>query len=380
MTRLATRFGLAALLPAVLAAIACSSAAATPRKTGSPTPTPAAAHGTPAPRRSPTPFAARSTPTPSKVAGAGIPATGGAPAPTVTAAALPYPAATDPPEPLATVAPPATVAPLATAPPGAATASSAASVPGQVPAVAPPALTTATATLPPLAVRTTVAAAGQPGAGTNATAPAAGSALPTVATPPRASAALPGAANQPPGATSSAAPGAAPADASLQGLFQAVSVKELDLPLGFRETLASTKPPLYLGQEAGFYAHFTRQAQAGGATPAAVGVVLLAFPDEVTAAARMRSGRAQLNSYLTSGGGQHVEQATGPTLGDESLSLHLLRTSDGIGKSDGGYEVIWRRGRIVVVVMETGNPEPAGIDDVAAIAQQQDQNLADAGL
>ncbi|HZQ35090.1 MAG TPA: hypothetical protein VFD32_04095, partial [Dehalococcoidia bacterium] len=196
---------------------------------------------------------------------------------------------------------------------------------------------------------------------------------------PRAAASPAGVASRLPSATPSGA-GSTQADASLQDLFQAVSVKELDLPLGFRESLASTKPPLYLGQEASFYAHFTRQAQAGGATPAAVGVVLLAFPDDVTAAARMRSGRAQLNSYLTSGGGQHLEQATGPTLGDESVSLHLLRTSDGIGKSDGGYEVIWRRGRIVVVVMETGNPEPGSIDDVAAVARQQDQNLADAGL
>ncbi len=379
MSRMATRIGLAVLLPAVLGAIACGSAAATPRKAGSPTPTPSAAHGTPAPRSSPIPRAAHSTPVPSKVPGTGVPPTGGAPEPSVTAAALPVPAATDPPEPLATVAPLAsvarpTVAPISASPPATA------SIPGQAPATdpAPPALGSATATPPPLGVRTVAPPGGQPPSGGTA-AGGAPSAPTTSAAPPRAAGAASAEAGRPASATPPA-PGAAQAGASLQDLFQAVSVKELDLPLGFRETLASTKPPLYLGQEASFYAHFTRPAQAGGASPAAVGVVLLAFPDDVTAAARMRSGRAQVNSYLTSGGGQHVEQATGPTLGDESLSLHLLRTSDGIGKSDGGYEVIWRRGRMVIVVMETGNPEPASIADVAAIAQQQDQNLADAGL
>ncbi len=360
MTRLGKRLGLVAFLPAVLCAVACGSAAATTAKAHLPTPTPAAARGTPAPRRSPTPFAARSAPTPSTVPAAGIPATGGAPNPAVTAAAIPYPAATDPPEPLATVSPPA--------PPASAT-----------PNPAAPATP-----LPPAARNAAPApSTGGPaaGPGANAASGLAVSAAPPSAVPPRVVASSPAVASLPPlaprpGGTAAAAQ----ADAPLEDLFQAVSVKELDLPFGFRETLASTKPPLYLGQSASFYAHFSRPAQAGSATPAVVGVVLLAFPDEATAAARMRSGRAQINSYLTSGGGQHVEQASGPALGDESVDLHLLRVSDGVGKSDGGYEVMWRRGRVVGVVIETGTPEPRSIDDAAAIAQQQDQNLADAGI
>jgi hypothetical protein len=194
---------------------------------------------------------------------------------------------------------------------------------------------------------------------------------------PPAGGAAPGSSGSPVPARAGGAGGAAQPDAALQAGLEAAVVPASVLPAGYRPALATARPPLFLDQTAQYYARFTRGA--GQTNAGAIAVVLLGFRDAATASARLKSGRAQINSFLTSGGGQRVEAVPGgPELGDETVLLHVLRVTDNVGRNDGGYELLWRRGNVVAVVMQTGNPEPAGPDAVIALAQHQDDSLASA--
>lgn len=79
-----------------------------------------------------------------------------------------------------------------------------------------------------------------------------------------------------------------------------------------------------------------------------------------------------------SGGKAEPEQGA-PQIGDQSAAYHLTTTLGSV--SSDGHIIVWRRGRIGIVMSLTGlGNQPVGLDDLVRLAQSQDAKLKAAGL
>jgi hypothetical protein len=175
-------------------------------------------------------------------------------------------------------------------------------------------------------------------------------------------------------------------DANLQSQLAKVALTEKDLPSGYSSLtglLGGGESDLTYPNETASYSDFFIKGSLtnrSSGNPLAGDIFiesLNGFKDSGAASSTLKDLRAQALKQACSPDTK-IEPASGaPKLGDETLAYKISSTGD---ETYAGYLIVWRRGKVDVVVGMIGTPGPKSLDDTAALAQKLDAKMKAGGL
>ncbi len=186
--------------------------------------------------------------------------------------------------------------------------------------------------------------------------------------------------------TSSSA-GGGPTDANLQSQLAKVALTEKDLPAGYNSLssiLGSGESDLNFANETAAYSDFFIKGNLtslSSGNPFAGNVViesLNGFKDSGSAGSTLKDLRLQALKQECSPDTKIEPVSGAPKLGDETLAYKITSTDSSQPYS--GYLIVWRRGKVDVVLGMIGNPGPKSLDDTAALAKKLDDKMKAGGL
>jgi len=187
--------------------------------------------------------------------------------------------------------------------------------------------------------------------------------------------------------TSSSSAGGGPTDANLQSQLAKVALTDKDLPAGYNSLssiLGGGESDLNFANETAAYSDFFIKGNLtslSSGNPFAGNVViesLNGFKDSGSAGSTLKDLRLQALKQECSPDTKIEPVSGAPKLGDETLAYKITSTDSSQPYS--GYLIVWRRGKVDVVLGMIGNPGPKSLDDTAALAKKLDDKMKNGGL
>lgn len=176
-------------------------------------------------------------------------------------------------------------------------------------------------------------------------------------------------------------------DANLQSQLAKVALTEKDLPAGYNSLsglLGGGQSDLTYPNETASYADFFIKGNLtslSSGNPLAGNIVvesLNGFKDGASASSTLKDLRLQALKQECSPDTKIEAVSGAPKLGDETLAYKVTSTDSATPYS--GYLIVWRRGKVDVVIAMIGNPGPKSLDETSALAQKLDAKMKAGGL